>query len=129
VGTIVRTAAALGATATFSLPGTVDLWNAKVVRSGMGAHFHHPCLNGTWDDLEAFRREHSVAVWAADASGESIEALTPPSRLALVVGNEGGGLSSLSRTRADRLVALPIAESTESLNVAVAAGILLYELR
>ena len=53
----------------------------------------------------------------------------PPERLALVVGNEGNGLSSLSRTRADRLVALPIASTVESLNVAVAAGILLYELR
>jgi TrmH family RNA methyltransferase len=129
VGTILRTSAALGATATFSLPGTVDLWNAKVVRSGMGAHFHHPCLSGTWDELETFRREHAVTIWAADARGESIEASVPPSRLALVVGNEGGGLSSLSRTRADRLVALPIAASTDSLNVAVAAGILLYELR
>ena len=129
VGTILRTAAALGATATFALPGTVDLWNAKVVRSGMGAHFHHPCLSGTWDDLESFRRERAVTVWAADASGESIAACVPPSRLALVVGNEGGGLTSLSRTRADRLVALPIAASSDSLNVAVAAGILLYELR
>lgn len=128
-GTILRTAAALGVTATFSLPGTVDLWNAKVVRSGMGAHFHHPCLTGTWDDLESFRREHAVAVWSADASGESIDTLVPPTRLALVVGNEGGGLSSLSRARSDRLVALPIAASTDSLNVAVAAGILLYELR
>jgi TrmH family RNA methyltransferase len=129
VGTILRTAAALGVMATFALPGTVDLWNAKVVRSGMGAHFHHPCLNGTWDDLDSFRREHAVTLWAADAGGESIDALVPPPRLALVVGNEGGGLSSLSRTRADRLVALPIAASTDSLNVAVAAGILLYELR
>jgi RNA methyltransferase, TrmH family len=128
-GTILRTAAALGATATFSLPGTVDLWNAKVVRSGMGAHFHHLCLSGTWDDLESFRRKHAITLWAADASGESIDALVPPPRLALIVGNEGGGLSSLSRTRADRLVALPIAASTDSLNVAVAAGILLYELR
>ena len=41
VGTILRTAAALGADATVALPGTVDLWNAKVVRSAMGAHFHH----------------------------------------------------------------------------------------
>ena len=128
-GTILRTAAALGATATFSLPGTVDLWNAKVVRSGMGAHFHHLCLSGTWDDLESFRGKHAITLWAADASGESIDALVPPPRLALIVGNEGGGLSSLSRTRADRLVALPIAASTDSLNVAVAAGILLYELR
>jgi TrmH family RNA methyltransferase len=129
VGTILRTAAALGVTATFSLPGTVDLWNAKVVRSAMGAHFHHSCLTGTWDELDAFRRTYAVDVWAADATGESIEHLEPPARLALVVGNEGAGLSSNSRTRADRLVALPIAAAVESLNVAVAAGILLYELR
>jgi len=129
VGTILRTAAALGATATFSLPGTVDLWNAKVVRSGMGAHFHHPCLSGTWDDLDAFRRERSVSLWAADASGDSIEGLDRPARLAVVVGNEGSGLSPMSRQRAERMVALPITESTESLNVAVATGILLYELR
>lgn len=129
VGTIVRTAAALGATATFSLPGTVDLWNAKVVRSAMGAHFSFPCLSGTWDELDAFRRERSVSLWAADASGDLVESVEPPERLALVVGNEGAGLSSLSRARADRTVALPIAASVESLNVAVAAGILLYELR
>ena len=129
VGTILRTAAALGATATFSLPGTVDLWNAKVVRSGMGAHFHHPCLTGTWDELDAFRRARAVEVWAADAAGRPIDAAVPPKRLALVVGNEGSGLSPESRTRADGLVALPIASTVESLNVAVAAGILLYELR
>jgi len=129
VGTILRTAAALGASATFSLPGTVDLWNAKVVRSGMGAHFHHPCLSGTWDELDSFRRERAFEVWAADASGVPVESLERPPHLAIVVGNEGNGLSSLSRSRADRLVALPIASTVESLNVAVAAGILLYELR
>ncbi|HXT18636.1 MAG TPA: RNA methyltransferase [Gemmatimonadaceae bacterium] len=129
VGTILRTAAALGASATFSLPGTVDLWNSKVVRSAMGAHFHHPCFSGTWDDLDTFRRAHGLAIWAADASGESIEAQAAPLRLGLVVGNEGGGLSTQTRDRADKLVALPIASTVESLNVAVAAGILLYELR
>ena len=129
VGTMLRTAAALGATATFSLPGTVDLWNSKVVRSAMGAHFHHSCLTGTWDELDSFRQQYAVAVWAADAGGESIGHLEPPARLALVVGNEGAGLSSDSRMRADRLVALPIAAGVESLNVSVAAGILLYELR
>jgi TrmH family RNA methyltransferase len=129
VGTILRTGAALSATATLSLPGTVDLWNAKVVRSAMGAHFHHPCLIGTWDELDSFRREHAVQIWAADAAGEPVGSIEPPARLALVVGNEGNGLSSESRTRADRLVALPISPSVESLNVAVATGILLYELR
>jgi len=129
VGTILRTAAAFGVSATFSLPGTVDLWNAKVVRSGMGAHFHHPCLSGTWDELDTFRRDRSVDVWAADAAGDTISDVAAPARLALIVGNEGAGLSPDSRTRADRLVALPIAAAVESLNVAVAAGILLYELR
>lgn len=128
VGTILRTAAALGATATLALPGTVDLWNAKVVRSGMGAHFHHPCLTGTWDELAEFREQRGLELWAADVSGESVRSATPPDRLALIVGNEGSGLSSQARTRADRLVALPIASTVESLNVAVAAGILLYEL-
>jgi TrmH family RNA methyltransferase len=129
VGTMLRTSVAFGVTATFSLPGTVDLWNAKVVRSGMGAHFRHPCLTGTWNELDSFRRARSVSLWAADPGGEPIERLSPPARVALVVGNEGGGLSTETRERADRLIALPIADDVESLNVAVAAGILLYELR
>src|SRR5215468_9124466 len=129
VGTILRTASAFGVSATFSLPGTVDLWNSKVVRSGMGAHFHHPCLSGTWNELDSFRADREIELWAADASGESVANLQPPPRLALVVGNEGAGLSSSARSRADRVIALPIASAVESLNVAVAAGILLYELR
>lgn len=128
VGTIVRTAAALGADATVALPGTVDLWNAKVVRSGMGAHFHHLCLPGTWDDLDAFRRDGLLDVWGADVSGEPLTAVKAPGRVAVVVGNEGGGLSTASRERATRLIAIPLAAPVESLNVAVAAGILLHEL-
>ena len=129
VGTMLRTAAAFGVAATIALPGTVDLWNAKVVRSGMGAHYHHLCLSGTWDELDTFRRTHAIELWAADAAGEPLDAVVAPERLALVVGNEGGGLSSMTRTRAERSVALPISTAVESLNVAVATGILLYELR
>ena len=55
VGTMVRTAAALGAAATVALPGTVDLWNAKVVRSAMGAHFTHAAFATTWETLDAWR--------------------------------------------------------------------------
>jgi TrmH family RNA methyltransferase len=129
VGTIVRTAAALGADATVALPGTVDLWNAKVVRSGMGAHFHHLCLAGTWDDLDTFRRQVPFDLWAADATGEPLSHSTAASaRVAVVVGNEGGGLSPAARERATKLVAIPIAQPVDSLNVAVAAGILLHEL-
>lgn len=129
VGTIVRTAAALGAAAVLALPGTVDLWNAKVVRSAMGATFHAPAFSCTWDELDAFRRRESVALWGADAEGTLLESLAPPDRLALVVGNEGAGLSPESLGRVTVLASLPISSAVESLNVAVATGILLYQLR
>jgi TrmH family RNA methyltransferase len=129
VGTILRTAAALGATAALSLPGTVDLWNAKVVRSAMGASFHFPVFSTTWEEIDAFRAREEVALWGADAAGTVLDTLQPPARLALLVGNEGSGLSSEARRRVDTLAALPIASLVESLNVAVATGILLYQLR
>lgn len=129
VGTILRTAAALGATAAVALPGTVDLWNAKVVRSAMGAGFHFPAFSTTWDELDVFRQQHGVALWGTDSSGTALADLAAPARLALVVGNEGGGLSEEARGRADVLAALPIGAVVESLNVAVATGIFLYQLR
>jgi TrmH family RNA methyltransferase len=129
VGTIVRTAAALGADATVATPGTVDLWNAKVVRSAMGALFDHPATHATWDELDSFRRAHSLPMWVADAAGSAIDGTEAPPRLALVVSNEGAGASVDARARADRLVSIPIASTVDSLNVAVATGILLHELR
>jgi TrmH family RNA methyltransferase len=132
VGTMLRTAAALGVTATVALPGTVDLWNAKVVRSAMGAHFRHYAFSAPLDALAAFARTHHVAVWIADAHGTPLERCPEtsalPDRLALVVGNEGAGVSPTATAYATRTVALPIRD-VESLNVAVAAGIFLYEVR
>jgi RNA methyltransferase, TrmH family len=128
VGTILRTAAGLGANATIALPGTVDLWNAKVVRSAMGAHFQHPAVHTTWPQLDSFLGERGVVLWGADAHGASLHASDRPGRLAIAVGNEGAGLDAPVRARADRLVSLPLASGVESLNVAVAAGIFLYEL-
>ena len=129
VGTILRTAAALGATAAVALPGTVDLWNAKVVRSAMGASFHFPVLQTTWAELDGFASAHEVAIWGADAGGTPLDRVHAPARLALVMGNEGAGLSAEARSRAAQLVALPIGSVVESLNVAVATGIFLYQLR
>ena len=129
VGTIVRTAAALGATATLALPGTVDLWNAKVVRSSMGALFTHPAMACTTDDLRAFIGRVELTVWAADAGGEALGDTEPPARLAIVLGNEGNGLSPFTTEVADLTVGVPIAPGVESLNVAVSAGIFLHELR
>lgn len=132
VGTVVRTAAALGVTATLALPGTVDLWNAKVVRSAMGTLFTHPVVATSWDTVQGFLDAHRIALWAADGAGESldrVEATALPPRLALAVGNEGSGLSSQVRAAASRRVAIPMAAGVESLNAAVATGILLHALR
>jgi TrmH family RNA methyltransferase len=129
VGTILRTAAALGAAAAISMPGTVDLWNAKVVRSAMGALFHSLACSSTWPELDSFRARHGIALWGADVSGTPLEHLEPPSRLALLVGNEGAGLTDEARARVEQFASLPISSTVESLNVAVATGIFLYQLR
>jgi TrmH family RNA methyltransferase len=130
-GTLLRTAAALGVAATVSLPGTVDLWSAKVVRSAMGAHFRHPSLSCAWDSFATFLGSRAVPLWGADADGEPLDAaaVPPGGPLAVIVGNEGGGLSAAARERATRLVSIPITAAVESLNAAVAGAIILYAVR
>jgi len=128
-GSMLRTAAALGASATLAAPGTVDLWNAKVVRSAMGALFHYPALQLSWDALDSLLADTGIPLWGADAAGQPIETIAPPTSVALVVGNEGAGLSDEARARCERLVGISIEPRIESLNVAVAAGILLHHFR
>jgi TrmH family RNA methyltransferase len=95
----------------------------------MGAQFHHPTYHATWNDLDPFLERNAVAIWGTDAAGASPADLAPPHRLALVLGNEGYGLGEEARRRSARLVGIPVGGPVESLNVAVAAGILLYALR
>jgi TrmH family RNA methyltransferase len=133
VGTILRTAAALGAVATIALPGTVDLWNPKVIRGSMGAQFHHQALHhqalhASVEDMFGFLARRSIELWATDANGSPLNRTGAPERLAIALGNEGAGISSSIGAKAQRTVSLPISGDVESLNVAVAAGILLYEL-
>ncbi len=132
VGTVVRTAAALGVTATIALPGTVDVWNAKVVRSAMGALFVQPVVAADWAATATFLAQVGAPCWAADMDGQPIDTLdrqTLPPRLALVVSNEGAGLSPHIQGAVAARIAIPMAPGTESLNVAVATGILLQALR
>jgi TrmH family RNA methyltransferase len=129
VGTILRTAAALGATATIALPGTVDLWNPKVIRSSMGAQFAHRAFHAGSSETLAFLDRNGIELWAADAGGTALNRGDATPRLAIALGNEGSGLSPEIRAKARKTISLPIAAGVESLNVAVAAGIILYELR
>lgn len=129
VGALLRTAFALGSPGAILLKGTADLTNPKVLRAGMGATFRFPAAVATEGELAQWVTEREVTVWGADARGIALERLDPPGRLAVVVGNEGAGLRPGTAALAHQKVAIGLARGAESLNVAVAAGILLYEVQ
>lgn len=127
-GTMLRTADALGAAFVACLPGTVDPWNPKAVRAAAGSSFRQPAVQIDPEPLAEWLRARGFALLGADAAGEPVEAAPLPPRSALVVGNEGTGLAPRTRAVLDRLVSVPIRGDAESLNVAIAAAILLYVL-
>lgn len=126
LGTLARSAAAFGCDALLCLSGTVDPWNPKAVRAAAGALFRVPVVTGGVTETLDWLVAGGYAVLGADASGEPLEGAPAARRVALVVGNEGAGLRPEVRERCDRVVAIAMAAGTESLNVAVATGILLY---
>jgi TrmH family RNA methyltransferase len=95
----------------------------------MGAQFSHVSLHADVDETVGFLERSNIDLWATDAGGTSLDRSEAPPRLAIAVGNEGSGLSPEIRSRARKTISLPISANVESLNVAVAAGIILYELR
>lgn len=128
VGTLLRTAFALGATGAILLAGTADLTNPKVVRAGMGATFRLPTAVAQDGEFAKWVAEHEVTVWAAAAAGTPLSRLAVPDRLALVVGNEGAGIRPFLTSLAQHQVVIPLTRGADSLNVAVAAGIVLFEV-
>ena len=127
VGTMIRTAHGLGAAGVIALPGSAELVNPKVLRATMGAAFRMPAVAASHDETLKWLAERRAAVWIAAADGEPISNARRLSPVALVVGNEGAGISAVMAGAATMLVAVPLAAGAESLNVGVAAGILLYE--
>ncbi len=128
LGTLARSAAAFGCGAVICLPGTVDPWNPKVVRASAGAVFRLPVVQAALGELDDWVRDHDVLLVAADAAGNPVGEEPVVERVALVLGNEGAGLSEAVATRCVRTVSIPMSGGTESLNVAVAGAILLFEL-
>ena len=127
LGTLARTAEALGAAGVVALPGTVDAWNPKSVRAAMGSTFRLPVAHAGWDALGPWLAARGFQALAAAAGGGPLPE-PRPRRAALVLGNEGAGISAETRARADRAVGIPLRGRAESLNVAAAGAILLYEL-
>jgi RNA methyltransferase, TrmH family len=129
VGTMLRTALALGASGVVALKGTAELTNPKVLRGSMGAAFRLPAAAAGVEDFLAWAKRRGAEVIIAAADGAPLERWRRgPAPIALVLGNEGSGVSPALAAIAARRVAIPLAATVESLNVAVAAGILLYEV-
>lgn len=126
VGTIARTAHALGAAGLVALPGTADLSNPKVVRGAMGALFRLPHCAADDDAVAGWLQQRGATVWVTAMGGEPVGTAPATEPLALVLGNEGAGVSPAWMARAHATVSIPIRPGAESLNVAVAAGIMLH---
>lgn len=128
VGTILRTADAFEADGLFLLPGCADLYNPKTVRSTMGALFRRPVWRCDLPDLRPLAEEAGLPLIGA-ALREDTAALGDVDlrRAVVLLGSEGRGLSEAALAACDGTVRIPMGERCESLNVAAAAAVLLWE--
>ncbi len=127
LGTMLRTAAAAGVQAVFCPPETADAFAPKVLRAGMGAHFRLPVISLGWEEMTS--RLCSLQVYlAAAAQGVAYTRADFRAPLALVVGGEAAGASTYAHNLATTRVHIPMPGGSESLNAAVAAGVLLFEV-
>lgn len=126
VGSILRSAAAAGVKQVFCAPGTAYAWSSKVLRAGMGAHF----LLDVYEDVEAAVLIERLAVPAAITDSHGPQALYDcdlSGPIAWVFGNEGAGVSAAWRAAVAHRLTIPQPGGMESLNVAAAAAICLFE--
>lgn len=131
VGTILRTAAALGIDGVFVSADCPDIYGLKVLRACMGGVFKLDVRRvESVPDTIALLRESGVSVWAAALHRQA--RLAGEAQLcggcAVVIGNEGAGLSEQTVQACDGVIMLPMREDSESLNAAMAAGILMWEM-
>jgi len=129
LGTLIRSAEAFAATAILTTHGTVSPWNQKALRASAGSVFRTPVISIATDDLTTTKSSgiRVLAAVAPDASSNpsSLPDLTQPT--ALMIGNEGAGLSPELIALADARISIPTPGPVESLNAAIAGSLLLYE--
>ena len=130
MGTIMRTAEAAGVTGVIMGKGTVDIFNPKVVRSTMGSIFRLPFAYV--DDLKAVilgLKRDGISFYATHLKGkESYRDISYSDKAGILIGNEARGLSDEIANLADTYVIIPMQGKVESLNAAVAAALMLYEV-
>jgi len=129
VGAVLRAAEAAGATGTYFTRGTADPFSWKALRGAMGSAFRLPHLRGlaAGEVLERLRRRHVVILAAGASDGDRYDSVDLRRPVAFLLGQEAGGLDADLAAGADGRITIPMAGGAESLNVAVAAGVLLFE--
>jgi TrmH family RNA methyltransferase len=129
VGALLRAAEAAGATGAYFTAGSADPMSWKALRGSMGSAFRVPHVAGleAADTLARLSARGVTTVAAAATQGDRYDAVDLTGPVALLLGNEGAGLPADLAARADRRITIPMSAPVESLNVAVAAGILLFE--
>ncbi len=129
VGTILRTADAMDVSVVL-LDGCADPWSWKVIRSTMGAVFRNPVYQATWEDVLHACREAGIPIGVTALSDRAVDIRTADlSRMALVIGSEGRGVRKEVLENADYELIIPMNPHCESLNAAIAAAIVMWEIR
>jgi TrmH family RNA methyltransferase len=128
LGTLLRTAAAVGAQAVLLPPETTDAFAPKVVRSGMGAHFWLPIHSMTWAEIDQVVQSAGLQSFLADMDGTSCWQMDLGLPLALIVGGEAEGASLQAHKLAHGKISLPMPGQAESLNAGVAGSVLMFEI-
>ncbi len=127
VGAILRTMDAVGASALFLLNGGVDPYHPSLVRASMGALFWIPTVSASFEEFVAWARRHQLSLIGASPHAPlSYRAYRPPKRWGLLFGSEQKGLSPDQVEACDQTISLPMRGRLDSLNLAVAVGVLLY---
>lgn len=126
IGTLIRTALALGIQQVILSPYCVDIYNDKVLRSMQGANFHISCVYKPLEEvIPLLQKQGVVVVGSALEGGKDIKNIAIAKKMAMIVGNEGNGMHQEILSMCDAIGYIPI-ETMESLNVAIAGSIMMY---
>lgn len=130
LGTMIRTADAAGFDAIILGGGTVDLYNDKVIRASQGSIFHIPIIELSLETAVDQLKESGVSICASTLErAVPVQTIEWPEQVGLIVGNEGSGVNQTLIEKSDLLVHIPIYGKAESLNVSIAAGVMMYQMQ
>ncbi|WP_291756629.1 TrmH family RNA methyltransferase [Lysinibacillus sp. UBA5990] len=128
IGTMIRTADAAGLDAVILGKGCADVYNPKTLRAAQGSHFHIPVVREELTECVDFLQDQGVPVFGAALDEDAVpySDIQHTGAFAIIMGNEGSGIQPQLLALTDQNIIIPIFGQAESLNVAVATGIVLY---